>query len=136
MNTIIEIHDSRVAKISKRDGTVTVHFLPAFLHKSEGRPGFDSGTCWVQEARLIFSEAFISGDFPDLPCDVMKGEIVIGAELHDNLIPVPLDVEQHTKLRLIFDSIHTAMVSGEGVRLELAGESKYVEEFPHLNPAA
>jgi len=54
MNTIIEIHDSTVAEIFKRDGTVIVHFLPAYLHKSTGRPALDSGTGWVQEARLIF----------------------------------------------------------------------------------
>ena len=65
MNSIIEIHDSTVAEISERDGTVIVHFLAAYLHKSEGRPAFDSGTGWAQEARLIFSEASVSGDFPD-----------------------------------------------------------------------
>jgi outer membrane protein assembly factor BamB len=32
---------------------VIVHLLPAYPHKSEGRPGADSGTCWVQEVLLI-----------------------------------------------------------------------------------
>ena len=39
MNSLIELHDSNVAKIESRDGKVIVHFLPAYLHKSEGRPG-------------------------------------------------------------------------------------------------
>ena len=34
MNTIIELHDSKVAQITKRDGTVIVHFLSVYLHKS------------------------------------------------------------------------------------------------------
>ncbi len=38
MNTIIEIHDSRVTDIIESDGTVVVHFKTAYLHKSEGRP--------------------------------------------------------------------------------------------------
>ena len=39
MNTIIELHDSKVAQITKRDGTVIVHFLSVYLHKSgEFRP--------------------------------------------------------------------------------------------------
>ncbi len=129
MNTLIELHDSRVAEISKRDGTVIVHFLPAYLHKSEGRSGIDSGTGWVQEARLIFAEAFTSGNFPDLPCDVIDGELVVGVERHDNEIPVPLAVTAHTKLCLAFGSIHTVTVTGQGVRLELLGEPEYVEEF-------
>ena len=136
MNSIIEIHDSRVAEISEHDGTVIVHFLPAYLHKSEGRPAFDIGTGWVQEARLIFSEAFVSGDFPEWPCDIMDGEIVVGDERHDNLIPVPLEVLKRTKLRLICDSIHTVTVAGRAVRLELIGEPRYVEDVPHHKPAA
>lgn len=129
MNTIIELHDSKVAEIATRDATVIVHFLPAYLHKSEGRPGFDSGTGWVQDARLIFADASASGGFPDLPCEVMDGELVVGSERHDNEIPVPLEVTAPAELRLIFDSIHTVTVTGRGVRLELFGEPRYVEEF-------
>jgi hypothetical protein len=135
MNTIIEIHDSRVAEISERDGTVIVHFQPVYLHKSEGRPGYDSGTGWVQDARLIFSEASVSGDFPDWPCDIMDGEIILDGERHDNLIPVPLDVSKPTELRLICDSVHTVKIIGRGIRLELVGVPRYVEEFPHRKPA-
>jgi hypothetical protein len=128
MNTTIEIHDSRVAGINRQDSTVIVHFLPAYLHKSEGRPAFDRGTGWVQEARLIFTEGSVSGDFPKWPCDIMAGEIIVNGERHTNLIPVPLGMENFTKLILNCDSIHTVTVTGNGVRLELIGNPKYVEE--------
>ena len=111
------------------DGTVTVHFLPAYLHKSEGRPGLDPGTGWVQEARLFFAEASVSGDVPDFPCEVVEGELVVGAERYDNAIPVPLEVTAHVELRLVFDATHTVAISGRSVRLELLGEPRYVEEF-------
>jgi hypothetical protein len=136
MNTVIEIHDSRVAEITNRDGIVVVHFRPAYLHKSEGRAGIDSGTGWVQDARLIFVEATTSGDFPDWPCDIMDGEIILGDERHRNLIPVPLDVPTPTELGLICDSVQTVTVSGRGVRLELIGEPRYAEDFRPHNPAA
>ena len=129
MNTSIELHDSTVAEITNQETRVIVHFLPAYLHKSEGRPGLDPGTGWVQEARLIFAGASVSGDFPDFPCDVMEGELVVAAERHDNEIPVPLVVTAHIELRLVFDSIHALTVIGRGVRLELLGEPTYVEEF-------
>jgi len=129
MNSVIEIHDSRVAEICERKGTVVVHFKPAYLHKSEGRPGIDAGTGWVQEARLIFSEVFLNGDFPDWPCDIVDGEIIVAGVRHHNLIPVPLDVAQRAELRLICDSVHTVMISAAGVRLELIGEPRYVEDF-------
>ena len=129
MNTTIELHDSIVAEITEPDGEVVVHFAPAYLHKSEGRPGVDAGTGWVQEARLIFAKASIGGSVPDLPCAVMDGELIVGAEQHDNQVTVPLAMVAHTELRLVFDSIHTVTVSGRSVRLELLGEPRYVEEF-------
>jgi hypothetical protein len=135
MNSTIEIHDSTVAAISQRDGTVVVHFKPAYLHKSEGRPAVDSGTGWVQEVRLIFSDASVSGNFPEWPCDLMDGEIILGGERHRNLIPVPLEIAKPTQLHLICDSVHTVTVSGRGVRLELVDEPRHVENFPHDKPA-
>ena len=129
MNIIIELHDSKIAEIVSRHGTVIVHFLPAYLHKSEGRPGFDAGTGWVQDARLVFEDASISGDLPELPCGVMDGELLVGAERHDNSIPVPFEVTASSKLRIVFNSIHTVTVTGQSVRVELFGEPRYVEEF-------
>jgi hypothetical protein len=129
MNSTIEIHDSRVAEICESDGNVIVYFRPAYLHKSERRSAIDSGTGWVQEARLIFFEASVNGDFPNWPCDIMDGEIILGGERHRNLIPVPLEVAKLAELRLICDSVHTVTVLGRGVKLEVVGEPRFVEEF-------
>ena len=129
MNTKIEIHDSRVADIIQMDGTVVVHFKTACLHKSEGRPGFESGTVWAQEAYLIFAEASVSGDFPEWPCDIMEGEIVLDGQVHINLIPLPLEMSTPTELRLNCDSTHFITISGAGVQLELIGKPRYVQEF-------
>jgi hypothetical protein len=129
VNTIIEFHDSRVADIGKRDVAVIVYFLPAYLHISEGRPAFDPGTGWFQEARLIFADASVSNGFPVFPCVVMDGELVVDGERYENWFPVPLEVTKPTELRLTFDSIHTVTVIGRAVRLELLGDPKYVEEF-------
>jgi hypothetical protein len=47
MNTNIELHDSVVANIATLEGAAIVSFQPAYLHKSEGRPGFDAGSGWL-----------------------------------------------------------------------------------------
>ena len=129
MNTTIEIHDSTIAQIVEQNGAVIVHFQPAYLHKSEGRPAFDAGTGWVQEARLILSDASIIGDFPNWPCDLMGGEIVVDGERHDNLVPTPLEVAKPTEMHLVCDSIHAVDIMSRGVKLEWIGEPRYVEEF-------
>jgi hypothetical protein len=128
MNAAIELHDSTVAEIIKQDSTVTVRFRPAYLHQSENRPGIDPGTGWVQDAQLIFSEASVDGNFPDLPCDVMDGEFILSQKRQD-LISVPLEATGFVKLQMIFDSIHIVMIKGKGVHLKLPGKLKYVEDF-------
>ncbi len=136
MNTAIEIHDSRVGGIEEVDGLVIVHFLPAYLHQSKGRPGVDSGTGWVQEARLIFTDASVSGNLPAWPCDSMSGEMITGCERHDNSIPVPLEATKLTELRLTCDSVHSVTIIGQSIKLELIGEPRYVEDFPGHKPCA
>jgi hypothetical protein len=61
----------------------------------------------------------------------MDGDIIVNGERHDNLIPIPLEATKLTVLHLICDSIHTVTVTGQGVRLELVGNPKYVEEVGH-----
>jgi hypothetical protein len=129
MNTIIELHDSKVAMIDRQDGDAVVHFLPAYLHKSDGRSGYDPGTGWVQEVQLILREATVEGEFPDWPCHVLDGALTIDGARHDNSIPVPLTSEASAELMLIFDSVHAVTVAGRDVRLEFCGAPKYVEEF-------
>jgi hypothetical protein len=129
VNTEIEIHDSRVIKIDESDGVVIVHFKPAYLHKSEGRSGINVASGWVQEAKLIFSDATIHGDFSDWPCDLIDGEIIINGARHDNSIPVPLESSGHIEARFVCDEIHVMRIAGCEVRLDLIGEPKFVEGF-------
>ena len=83
----------------------------------------------IASVGLPSNQFTFSGVSPQLPCDVKDGELLLGEERHDNEIPVPLNVTASVQLRLVLDSIHTVTVKGHGVRLELLGEPRYVEEF-------
>jgi hypothetical protein len=100
---MVELHDSTVAEIEKRDGTMIVHLRPAYLHRSRGRPGYDAGDVFVQEARLFFDSASINEGIPKLPREIMDGSLVVGEQRHGNLIPVPLEIARSTKFHLVFD---------------------------------
>jgi len=128
MNTIVELHDSTVAEIEMRDGTIIVHFQPAYLHRSKGRPGYDAGEGLVQEARLIFLHATVSGDIPTFPRDIVDGTFVIGEEWHENSVPVPLESTESIRLHLEFDR-HKITITAGGVRLELSGSPRCIEKF-------
>jgi len=129
MKLFIELHDSTVGAIERRDGAVVVHFLPAYLHKHECIQGIERRTGWLQEATLVFTGATISGDLPEFPCDISDGELIAGEDRHDNMLPAPLEITAPAGLRLVFVSGRKATVTGGSVRLELLGEPKYLEDL-------
>jgi hypothetical protein len=134
VNTEIELHDSTAARLVVREGTVMLDLLPAYLHKSTGRPGIDSGTGWVQDVRLKLENAVVKGKLPDLPCDILDGELLVGTERHDNAIPVPLAVTTPVELRMVFDSIHSVTITAGSIRVELLDAPEYVEDFKARTP--
>jgi len=111
MHTMVELHDSTVAEIEKRDGTIIVHLRPAYLHKSRGHPGYDTGDVLVQEARLFFDSASINEGIPDLPCEIMDGSLVVGDQHYENMIPAPLESAGSTKFHLVTRSPSQPMAS-------------------------
>jgi len=126
-NRAIEFHDSTFDGLERDGANVTLRFCAAYIHESNGEPGRDAGSGWIQEVRLHVVGASVSGEVLELPCDLWGGNIGLGSDLFQ-MVPIPLDykgtveinLEQNGKIRVV----------GTGVRLELVGEPTYVEEFP------
>lgn len=138
-NRVIEIHDSAVDRIALEDGAAVIHFPSVYIHQSDGRPGIDAGTMWVQEAILRISQAEIEGAFV-VAWDVWGGDMVylydgalrMGDVRLDDEIPIPLQFKGDAEL-LIESCGESIRVRGKGAVLELVGDAKYVEEFPRQN---
>ncbi len=107
----------------------TIRFAPAYLHKSDGRPGIDPGTGWTQDAVLILDGGTVLGTVPFLPCDVSDGAIVVGGRGHPNTIPLPLETSAAVEVKLLFTSGDEVVIRGHGAQLELLGQPNYVEDF-------
>jgi hypothetical protein len=129
-NRIIEIHDSGLKSISASNGEIVLELSPAYIHMSDGRPGIDAGTGWIQDAVIRIRGEEICGLISELPCDLSDGYLKVNGEFSDNLIPIPLvatgDIELH------FTSIggEALQVRGNRITLELLGEARYIEKFP------
>ena len=129
MNCGLEFHDSRVASVRSWDQVVTISFEAAYLHRSDGRPGSDKGTCWLQAGALVFDES----SAPGTP-DIGEGWIVDGSlrvdgadELH--LIPVPFNVVGSIAAAFAFNNGYVLHLQGKSSRLTLTGDARFVEEF-------
>jgi len=129
MNSAIELHDSVISQIQDRGRSVVVVFSPSYVHMSQGQPGIDTGSGWVQNARLTLAGASVSGNRPPLPENLWDGSLLVGGRKHHNADPIPLQARGPVELRLVFVSGHEVVVSGEAIELELTGEATYVEDF-------
>ncbi len=128
MNQSIEIHDSVIDNVVITTEEAVLHFKRVYVHRSDGRPGWDPGSGWVQEAQLRFCKATIEGKFSALPHDLNDGSLKLGNTLLENTIPIPLDFNGEVELR-IEGGGEVVKVRAHHVRLELLGTAEYVEEF-------
>lgn len=132
MNSSIEIHDSKIISVTARDGLLEV-CLSAYVHKSDGTPGRESGTGWTQDVILRFENGSIEGRVAEYPAWLSDGTLVIDGDSLENEIPIPLNCTGNAKLRLEIVNNDPVVIRGSEVHLELRGAATYVEEFPGEN---
>jgi hypothetical protein len=132
VNSSIEIHDSVIDSVTKENGKATLYSSAVYIHKSLVKPGSDPGTGWVQKAKLTIADAVVKSTFTTFPGEVLAEYLKLGDETFDNEIPLPLNFNGDTELRLETWNDQVILVFGSGAELELIGEPTYVEEFrPH-----
>jgi hypothetical protein len=47
--------------ISEQDGSIVVKLRPAYIHRSDGVPGIDPGSGWVQDAVIELRRRIVEG---------------------------------------------------------------------------
>jgi len=129
MNWALELHDSRVGSIHTDRGELTLKFTAAYLHKSKGIPGVDSGSGWLQEGELIFVGAGYDASIDIGDGWIIEGNLVAGEESMSTL-RMPFRASGHISAQFGFANGCTLTVVATNVYLSLVGEPRYVEEFP------
>jgi hypothetical protein len=77
MNTAIEFHDSTIVTLQKTGATLRIVFDPAYVHHSEGRPGFDAGEGHLQIVEMEISGATTSEESGQCMGDISDGIISV-----------------------------------------------------------
>jgi hypothetical protein len=95
-----EVEDDSTFDGFDQDGaSLTLRFSAAYIHESDGKPGLDAGVDWIQEVRLHFENASITGAMSKLPCFLWDGQLSLADE-SIQMIPVPLEYTGKVKLKL------------------------------------
>ena len=129
MNREIELHDTRVERIERADSTIVL-WLSAYMHESDGHPGFDRGTGWSLPARLVIENGEFDRPFSSPSLWVTDGHIAVGDRVFDNAIPLPFD--ERGEIRLLLSGTEGQLtIRGKRAYLEATGAAVYLEElFP------
>jgi hypothetical protein len=127
----IELHDSRLTVVVLSDESVIVQFRPAYVHCSNGRPGVDAGTGWVQDIDLVIGEPRIESSLSQFPMILGHGALSIGGCVFENVIPLPLDARGQA-VGLWVEAINgeRLALTGKWATTSYCGEPRYVEDFP------
>src|SRR5690349_11553175 len=129
MNRAIELHDTTVAGIATIGAQILL-FLRAYVHQTEGIPGVDAGTGWIQAAIIRIGEAtFGEADgMPQLPAEIWTGNLTLEDRATlDNMLPLPFQVSGAVTLRLSLDAPANVVIHGRGAEIVTVGEPLYIE---------
>jgi hypothetical protein len=129
MSDHIELHDSTIL-VSGAGNAIVLQFCPAYVHHWEQSSAGWIGQGRSQAAELVIAEGSFSSLAPKGSFDVSDGWLKVGAQLHENLIPVPIDERAPVRLRLELVNAKPVEISGKGITLRLVGQPKRIEELP------
>jgi len=131
----VELHDSTVVGIEEV-GSQIILFLTMYIHKTEGRPGWDAGSGFIQAAAIVFSDGELAGEIPELPADISDGSLTVDAEVLRNMIPIPFSFSGQVSLALNVVGPASLAIGGSRAELTLIGDAAYVEKFVGADTAA
>lgn len=125
-NREIELHDTRVERIDRAEGRIVL-WMSAYMHESEGRPGWDRGTGWMLPAKLVVENGVFDRPFASASLWITEGHIAIGDRL---LEAVPLPFNEHGEIRIFLTGAEGELVvRGSHARIEEVGPAVFVEYF-------
>jgi hypothetical protein len=129
-NAAVEFHDSDIASIEIAGAVVAIRFDQAYVHRSDGVPGRDSGSGWAQAAILILSGVVPFEHVLQTSGTLTDGTVRLGEQEYRDLIPVPLSYSGDTSLSLCFDNGFKVQFRGSSLDFQLVSDPIYIEECP------
>ena len=129
MKSALEFHDSDVVELRPSETTLHIIFEPAYVHRSEGRPGVDAGSGFLQPAEIVFSGAKFTEK--DGPCAgaISEGLITIAGKRYDSVLPLPIDVTGKVSAEFTFESGAVLSVTATGVSCASTGPAVLVDGY-------
>ena len=129
MKSAIEFHGSDVVELRQSGTTLQIIFEPAYVHRSEGRPGVDSGSGFLQPAEIVFAGAKFTEK--DGPCTGALSEalISVSGKKFDSVFPLPHSATGNVSAEFNFESGAVLSVTATGVSCASTGPAVLVDGY-------
>jgi len=119
----IELHDSIVQQQETIASDIVV-ILSAYVHRSDGRPGIDAGTGWIQAAIIRIENGH---GHVECPMEISDGSVFVGSKTYVNLLEMPLNAPGPSRIELRGKHGEFVQITGDAIGIELTGEATFVE---------
>ena len=131
MKTAIEMHDSECLAVEQNASGQGFVLLEAYVHRSEGEPGWSAGEGGTQRIRVLIEDMVVEGELGELPAYIYEGSLTVGGSTQDNMVPFPSAYTDIVRLSMMLsENARVVIVSGSGVSIQPEGEFTFVEHFP------
>ncbi len=133
INREIELHDSTLKEVKLNQADAILSFDRAYVHHSEGIPGFDRGTGYSQKINLILKKVSKVNIPDDLPNDISDGHIIVDGKKLDNMIPLPFKAFGKIQLFFVTQYGKELKIKAEEAYCEEVDQPIFIENFPGFN---
>ena len=129
MKSALEFHDSDVVELRPDGSTLHMIFEPAYVHRSNGRPGVDAGSGFLQPAEIVFTGAQFNEK--DGPCRgaISEGMIAVAGKKFDSVFPLPFEASGKVAAEFTFESGAVLSVTAAGVSCASTGPAELVDGY-------
>jgi hypothetical protein len=128
MNAALEFHDSEVSAIRPKDGGLSISFSAAYVQRSEGAPGVDAGSGYVQALEILLRRANWSGELRPCLGRLSDGHLCSGGQRLP-LVPLPYESAGSISVELVFQNGEMLTATAEGAVIRFVGDPRFVESF-------
>lgn len=132
MNKEIELHDSTLCEIIKTGSEVIIVIDKAIIHHSEGKPGVNNGTCWLQTVKMFFLDAQILSTPKEMPINISDGDLMVKSNKYSNMFELFTDISGEIDFNLLTAYNEHLHIKASKLKIETIGAEEYLEEFPGI----
>ena len=133
----IELHDSELFAIDPSGSDYGCVVLDAYVHRTQGEPGWSPGEGGVQTVRMTFSNMRVEGVIGELPAYLYDSSLRIGTEIHTNMVAFPARNDAPIRFEMMLgEDARTVVVYGDALTILADHGFRSVEHYDgHERPA-